>query len=112
MGTINYPVGNADVQALTATGTQAITISNALTIIDGVTTQATGNRTIDLTIEEGVKTGAKILVQSKTASTQTTVFGTSITGPTITGVAGKTKTALFIYDGSAFVQAGAEVQID
>ena len=112
MSTIKYPYGNAEIIALTATGTQALSITNSVTIIDGATFQATGNRTIDLTIDSEVKIGSMIIVKSKTAATQTTIFGTSITGPTVTGVAGKTITATFIYDGSAFVASGAEVQID
>lgn len=109
---IKSPFGAAEVIALTATGTQAVTITNQVTILDGATTQATGNRTVNLTINEFVTKGAIIVAKLKTAATQTTTFNSGITGPVMTGVAGKTKTALFVYDGSAFIQAGAEVQID
>lgn len=109
---VRFPFGAGKVEALTATGAQAITIVDTLTIIDGVTVEATGNRTINLTIDSEVLIGSLLLVKSKTNATETTIFGTNITAPTITGVAGKTKDQLFVYDGSAFVAAGAEIQID
>ena len=43
---VSYPFGDAASEALTATGAQAITVSEQVTYIDGVTTEATGNRTI------------------------------------------------------------------
>lgn len=112
MATIHWPFGAAETIALSATGTQAVTINNDFTIIDGVTTQATGNRTINLTINSEVKAGALLLVKSKTNGTETTIFGTAIDSATITGEAGKTYTQLFVYDGSAFVAAGGAQKID
>jgi hypothetical protein len=109
---IKHPFGPAKSVALTATGAQAITIADQFTIIDGVTVEATGNRTINLTIDDQVEAGAVILLQSKTNGTETTVLGTNITAPTITGVAGKTHTQLFVYNGTAFVASGADQQID
>jgi hypothetical protein len=109
---VRFPFAAAKVEALSATGAQAIAVVDTLTIIDGVSVEATGNRTINLTIDSEVIVGALLLVKSKTNGTETTIFGTGITAPTITGVAGKTKDQLFIYDGSAFVAAGAEIQID
>jgi len=112
MSTIRSPFGTPETIALTATGAQAVTITNDSTIIDGVTVEATGNRTINLTIGTDVNIGAQILVQSKTNGTETTIFGTGITTATITGVAGKTINQLFMYNGTAFVAAGADQQID
>lgn len=110
---IRSPFGGiATDQALTATGAQAVTIDNQFTIIDGVTVEATGSRTIDLTVDSEVTKGAEIFVKSKTNGTETTVFGTSITAPTITGVAGKTFTQKFTYNGAAFLPDGLSVQID
>lgn len=109
---IKYPFGAADTVALTATGAQAVTIDNNLTIIDGVTVQATGNRTINLTISSELKAGAVILCQLKTQGTETTTFGTGIDAATITGVAGKTINQSFMYNGTAFVAMGANHQID
>ena len=107
-----YPFSDATAEVMTATGTQAFTIVNNMTIIDGVTTQATGNRTINLTIDDEINAGAKLLVKSKTAGTETTIFGTSIDAPTITGVAGKTFCQEFTYDGVTFLPTGLSVQID
>ena len=112
MTQIKYPFGLADEQALTATGAQALTIDDNMTVIDGVTVEATGNRTLNLTIDSEVKKGARILVKSKTNGAETTIFGTGITAPTITGVAGKTFTQGFTYDGAAFLPDGLSVQID
>jgi len=55
MAQIKYPFGDADSKTLSATGAQALTIDDNLTVIDGVTTQATGNRTLNLTIDAEVK---------------------------------------------------------
>lgn len=106
MATIQHPFGTAQIIALTATGAQAITIRNAFTVIDGETVEASGNRTINLTIASGIGVGAEILVKAKTAGTQTTTFGTGMLGAALTGVAGKTIVARFIYDGTRFIGIG------
>jgi len=112
-GTIKAPWAAAPTDlALTATGAQALTIDNYFTIVDGVTVEATGNRTLNLTLSSELEKGARLFVKSKTNGTETTIFGTGITSATITGVAGKTKTQSFTYDGSAFLPDGASVQID
>lgn len=112
MAKIRWPFGAADVVAIAATGTAALTIDNDLTIIDGVTTQATGNRTITMAAATDLKAGARVLVKSKTAATQTTIFSTGCIAPTITGVAGKTFVCELVYDGTSFVAQGTAVQID
>ena len=110
---VHSPFGLPDTSnAMTATGAQAVTIANQGTIIDGVTVEATGNRTLNLTINSDIVAGATLLVQSKSNATETLTFGTSITSAVITGVAGKTVNQLFIYNGTAFVAAGAKQQID
>jgi hypothetical protein len=109
---VKWPFGEASVAALTATGDQAIALANDMTIINGATTQATGNRTINLTIGAGVGVGAMIVAKLKTNGTETTTFGTGFTAPVMTGVAGKTKVVSFIYDGASFIQTGTAVQLD
>jgi hypothetical protein len=110
---IKYPFGPVDASVvLSATGTQAISIVNQYTIIDGVTNQASGNRTLNLTIDASVTAGAKIFLKSATAGTQTTIAGTGFTFPTITGVAGKTFTQEYVYDGSTFYPTGTAVQVN
>jgi hypothetical protein len=109
---VKWPFGAVTSSALSATGAQAVTIQNELTLIDGATTQATGNRTVNLTINAMVKAGAMIQANIKSAAVETCTWGTGMTAPVMTGVAGKTKSVLFVYDGTTFKQAGAEVQLD
>lgn len=112
-GSVKHPFGTAETIALTATGVQALSISNEVTYVDGVTVEATGNRTLNLTIDtDNLAVGARIIVASKTNGTETTIFGTNMTGATITGVTGKTFVTEFVYTGSAFVNSGTPVQID
>ncbi|WP_346856579.1 hypothetical protein [uncultured Draconibacterium sp.] len=112
MSLVRWPFGDASEVSLTADGAQAITVENELTVVDGETTEATGNRTLNLTVSDEIGAGAMLFIKSKTNGTETTIFGTSMQGATITGVAGKTKTVLCIYDGSNFVEAGTPIQID
>jgi len=109
---VKWPFGAATIVALNATGNQAITVKNQMTIVDGVTTEATGNRTLVLTIDEGVKAGAIMHVASKTNGTETTIFSTGMKGKTVTGAAGKTKMVAFVYNGTTFDEMGLEVQVD
>lgn len=109
---LKWPFGLGDSVTLTAAGAQALAIDDNLVIIDGVTVEATSDRTLDLTINSEIKLGAMILVKSKTNGTQDTIFGTGITAPTITGVAGKTFTQGFKFDGTTFLPEGLSVQID
>ena len=112
MANIKHPLGLADEKTMSATGTQAITINDDFTVIDGETTEATGNRTIDLTINSEITSGARILMKSKTNASETTIFGTKIISATITGSAGKIKSQGFTYDGANFLPDGTAQQID
>ena len=113
MTLIKHPFGATGNPALSTAAAQALTIDKSYTVVDGVTVEAnTNNRTLNLTIDAGMPLGAQLFVMSKTNAAETTIFGTGIIGATITGVAGKTICALFIFDGTNFVQAGAEQQID
>lgn len=108
---INYPFGDADVITIAATGTTAATITEQVTYASTLTT-LTGNGTLDLTVDSGVKAGALLHLKVKTTATETFTFGTSIDAPTVTGVAGKTWTQSFWYDGTTFLPCGAKIQID
>ena len=112
MARVKWPFGDANTLTLSATGAQALTIDNDFTIVDGVTTQATGNRTLNLTIDSEVGAGAMLFIKAKTQGTETTIFGTGMSGATLTGAAGKTKTIFCVYDGTNFVEAATPVQID
>lgn len=109
---VNHPFGAPTTATLTATGSQAITLDDALTLIDGTTTIATGARTLVLTIPSSVLIGAQIFLKVKTTGIETTVFSTGFTCPTITGVVGKTFCAAFRYDGVTFKPTAAPYQID
>lgn len=109
---IKFPFGPATTEVLSATGDQDIDIVNTLTIIDGVTTPATGNRTLNLTPDANLEVGARLVIKTKTTAAETTIFGTNITGLTYAGVAGKTKVVEAVYDGSGFVESGTPIQID
>ncbi len=112
MAKIRHPFGVAEVAVLSVSGAQALTIEDDQTIVDGVTNSASGNRTLNLTIDPELKAGARLFLKAKTDGTETTIFGTGITSATITGVAGKTKTQEFVFDGSAFLPVGTAQQID
>ena len=112
MAKIRHPFGQADNVALTAAGAQAITIDGDVTILDGVTVEATSNRTLNITVNSEIKAGAKIFLKTKTNGTETNIYGTGIIAPTLTGVAGKTFTHAFTYDGVNFLPDGTAVKID
>lgn len=112
MANVKWPFGLADTQALSATGVQAIVVGNDLTIIDGVSTIATGNRTINLTIPVDLTAGARMIVKSKTTGVETTIFGAGCIAATIIGVAGKTKVTELVYDGTNFINTATPIQID
>ena len=115
MSNIKHPFGGAEIIALTATGVQAIAIKNDYTVIDGVTVEATGNRTLNITVSDQItKEGRtpRLFVASKTDGVETTIFGTGITAPTITGVADKIKVQEFVYVLGSFHPVGASVQVD
>jgi hypothetical protein len=110
---IKAPFGAVDTQVLTVAATQVLTITDQYTFIDGVTVIGlTNNRTLNLTIDPGVKKGAKIYLEVATTGTETTIAGTGMTFVTIVGVAGKTKVVELVYDGTTFKPTGTPVQIN
>ena len=108
---INWPQGEADLQELAYAAVQAVTITNMLTYL--VLAILTGDTTLNLTIDAQVRVGALLMIEvPATANADDLTLGTGIDAPAIVGVAGKTKTQLFMYNGTKFVPAGAIVQID
>nr|WP_298660654.1 hypothetical protein [uncultured Flavobacterium sp.] len=109
---INSPFALITAPTLTATGAQAITVNVWETFIKPPT--LTGNITLNLTLGTQLRVGAKIFVQVTTTATETVTFGTGFTsGQTIiTGVAGKTFSQMFIYDGTAFNAVAANKQVN
>ena len=112
MATIKYPFGQADSSVLAVTGNTAITILNQVTLIDGVTAPLTGAVTINLTIDTNVMVGSVIFMKLSTVGVTTVTLGTKFICPVITGVAGKTITARFYYDGTNFLASSAPYQIN
>lgn len=107
---VSWPFGEADLQQPAYAATLAVTITNQLTILDPAI--LTGNMTINLTLEQTVRKGAMLLCELTTTATEVTTFGTGFTSPTLTGVAGKTKIMMFMYDGTTFKPWAAGYQID
>jgi hypothetical protein len=109
---VKFPFGAATVEQLSAEGAQNIEVVNTLTVIDGVTVVATGDRTLNLTPAEDLIVGSELFVKSKTTGTEKLISGNGVTGPEIVGVAGKTIVVQLIYDGSKFIHVSPKNQID
>jgi len=108
---IVWPEGEADkISPAAVSGAIAVTIENQFTIIE--TTTLTGNATLNLTIDAQIRKGALLKVLSKTNATESLTPGTGMTGPAYAGVAGKTKSQSWYYDGSTFKPDGVAFQID
>jgi uncharacterized membrane protein len=108
---ISYPAGNADVQTPAYLATLPVSITNLMTIINPAT--LTGAMTINLTIDQGIKAGARIIVTALSDGTARTItFGTGFRSPTLAGVISKTKSIEFVYNGTTFDATSAGVQID
>ncbi len=111
MATIRYPFGELQTETLSAGGTQAITITSQLTLIDGITTKQTSATTLNLTIAAGVKPGAIIYLSREcnhgTEGNRAFTFGTGITADTHTPATAKEVHRAFIYNGTVFMPLGA-----
>lgn len=107
---VRFPFGEADLKALAYAATQAVTIDNAMTILSFAI--LTGACTVNLTIDSEVPIGSTLQVVVPATATEVLTFGTGFTATTITGVAGKTKTQGFVYDGTTFKPVGTAVQIN
>ncbi len=111
MTKVRHPYGPLDHQQPAFSATIAATVDNGgATLIEPAI--LTGALLLNLTIDAGVKKGALLYLKVKTTDTEVTTLGTGITGPTVTGVAGKTWVQTFVFDGTAFVAAGVKQQID
>ena len=109
---VRYPFGPATVVQMAASGTINVDVQNYLTLLDGATVQATGARTVNLTIAPDTPVGARIVVAHKASATETLTPGEGMTGQAITGSASKTLVAEYIYTGEKFIQIAEAYQID
>jgi len=109
--TIKWPAGAASTVTFAASGTTTITITNAMSYCGSIVT-TTANATIYVSVASYVKAGAILQVICTTTGTETMAFSGAIVAPTITGVAGKTWSQAFIYNGTNFYPCGAKIQIN
>lgn len=109
---VKWPYGMATILVLSAAGAQALAVNNNMTIVDGVSVVATDDRTLDITADPGLEPGATLVVKTRSVGTEELIPGMGIKGETITGVAGKTRVAHYVYDGFNFIQTSDFIQID
>lgn len=109
---VKWPYGAATILAMTATGAQDFDIVNNLTLVDGSSVIATDNRTLNLTADADLTLGARVIVKTTSTATEKLNPGTGVKGEAVTGVAGKTFVAEYVWDGTGFIQTGKSIQID
>jgi hypothetical protein len=107
---INYPFGAAQVFTTATSGTLAVTVSNQMAIMSAPTLTAAA--TLSVTASSSLKAGAFLLVAIKTTGTEVTTFAGAVISPTVAGVAGKTFTQGFLYNGTNFYPVGTKQQVD
>ena len=105
-GNIRYPFGAADVQSITGSGAQAITVDDLLTILE--LSALTGGVTINLTFESTppVPVGARMIihaVQGGTGQNVTLGTGFDAAAADLTGVANDEDIIELYYNGTAMV---------
>lgn len=108
---IKYPSGNATAFTLSAGATNNITANNTMNYVSSVTT-LTAATTLSMTIAPNLKAGSIFNLVVKTTGTETVTFTGAIVAPVITGVAGKTVSQSFVYNGVNFYPMGAKIQVD
>ena len=107
---ILWPTGAADSVAPAYAAAIAVQITNRMTVLQ---LNLTGDATLNLTIDAGVDPGSMILIEATSdATARTLTFGTGIDGAALAGTISKTKSQLFMFDGTVFVPAGAAVQVN
>ena len=109
--TIQYPFGAAQSFTAATSGTVSVTISNQMSYMSAVPT-LTAATTLSLTASSSLKAGALCLVTIKTTATEVTTLAGSVIAPAVTGVAGKTWTQAYLYNGTNFYPCGAKIQVD
>jgi len=110
MATIKAPFGESQNITIAATGATAVTITNHDSGNQTIPT-LTGNATLTVTAT-GVLAGALLSLRIKTTATETFTFAGAIIAQVVTGVAGKTWSQSFVFNGTNFYPAGAKIQVD
>jgi len=110
--TLKSPFGAVDTSlVIAATGATAFTAINAVTVVNTLTT-LTGNASITITPSSELLVGSRLYMKLKTTAVETFTFTSGIVAPVVTGVAGKTWSQGFWFDGTNFIPMGAKIQID
>lgn len=107
MPTQRYPFGKADHVTPAYAAAITVAIANSKTIIEPAI--LTGALTLNITPDAEQLEGDEIIVKIKATGTEVTTFGTGIDGIAITGVAGKTKTKTFVFDGTNFIAQNEQI---
>lgn len=108
---VQWPAAKATSLTISASGTTALTISNNMNYVATAPT-LTAAATISLTPGTNLRPGAMVMISVKTTSTEVTTFAGSAISASVTGVAGKTWSQGFYYNGTYFYPMGAKIQID
>lgn len=109
--TYKWPNSNATALTIEVSGTTALSVTNNMSYVSSIPT-LTANATVSVTATSQLKPGAIIALAVKTTSTETTTFAGDIVAPVVTGVAGKTWSQAFIFNGTKFYPCGAKIQVD
>jgi len=113
VNTIKFPWGAANAVSLPATGNQVVNCINNVTVVDGVTTQATASRTIGFTFDPQLMAGAQVFLKYKTSGTDTLYFtGGGITNAAINSTATKIWCQSYTFDGTQLWPNGAAVKVN
>jgi hypothetical protein len=105
------PQGAADVQTPAYAAAITIAIINALTHVT-LSNAMSGALTVNFTFAQGIRRGARVLLQALSDGTARTITpGTGALGTAEAGVISKTKILEFEYNGTAMVLKNAR-QID
>lgn len=106
-----FPFANSSAITIAASGTTAVSVVNNMNHVASIPT-LTANATFSVSASSQLKAGAMIMLAVKTTSTETTTFTGNIVAPVVTGVAGKTWSQSFIFNGTNFYPCGAKIQVD
>jgi len=107
---VDFPAGEPQALVIAASGDNAVTI-NLATVVKSITT-LTGNGTLTVTKGSELKIGTGLLVIVKTTATETFTFAGDIVAPVVTGVAGKTWSQEFVFNGTKYYPSGPKIQVD
>lgn len=109
---INYPFGAAQGFTIATTSTlSAVTATNQMVYMSAVPT-LTANVTLSVTPSSSLKAGAILLVAIKTTSTEVITYGGALKAVNDTGVAGKTFSKAFLYNGTYYYGIGEKNKVD